>query len=73
MEIQSPQNVNRLNGECCGCVSFGSKSSVHDLNFPLKFGFSRSLLFVNGNGSKNWKIDGCFIVTIRSLLWCSSL
>ena len=53
MEMQSPQNVNRLNGECCGCVSFGSKSSVHDLNFPLKFGFSRSLLFVNGNGSKD--------------------
>lgn len=68
MEMQSPQNVNHLNGEFCGRVSFGSKSSLHDLNFPLKFGFSRSLLFVNGNGSKNLRIDGCFIVTIRSLL-----
>ena len=69
MEMQSPQNVNRLNGECCGYGwTLWFYSSVHDLlNFPVKFGFSRSLLFVNGNDSKNWKLDGCFIVTIRSL------
>lgn len=68
MTTPYPQNVDRLNGEYRACGPCGFCSFVHDLlNLSVKFGFSRSLLSVNGNDSKNIRLDGCFVVLIKSV------